>query len=101
MLPRIARLTPAGAAQLASDLAYLANIAAALNVDAPALERWRALAELSDADGRVRVREAARGKGGHGEGEGEGEGSGEGEGDGEGEGQGEVLVAMAKKRGWV
>ncbi|KII83859.1 hypothetical protein PLICRDRAFT_47054 [Plicaturopsis crispa FD-325 SS-3] len=54
-LPKIRTLTSGGAAQLASDLAYLSNIVRALNVEFEDIERWKALAELSDEDGRKRV----------------------------------------------
>ncbi|KAH9918721.1 Golgi complex component 7-domain-containing protein [Epithele typhae] len=107
VLPRIARLSPAGAAQLASDLGYLANIVAALNVDAPALERWRAAAALDDVEGRRRVREDRARPKGVGEGgeaealDGNGNGHGEAKDAAELELDAAVLAAVAKLRGWA
>nr|VWP01318.1 Minor allergen Alt a 7 [Ganoderma boninense] len=58
VLPRISRLTPAGAAQLSSDLAYLSNIVMALNVESPELEKWREWVDVDDTDGRQKLKEA-------------------------------------------
>lgn len=58
VLPRIVRLTPAGAAQLSSDLAYLSNIVMALNVESPELEKWREWIDMDDMDGRQRLKDA-------------------------------------------
>ncbi|KAF7321799.1 Expansin-like EG45 domain-containing protein [Mycena kentingensis (nom. inval.)] len=55
VLPNIATLSVAGAAQLASDLGYLSTIVRALNVEFEELERWKELAELDDEEGRKRV----------------------------------------------
>ncbi|KZT24917.1 hypothetical protein NEOLEDRAFT_1115152 [Neolentinus lepideus HHB14362 ss-1] len=57
-LPRIARLSSAGAAQLASDLAYLENIVQALNVEEEELHRWRVCVEMRDEEGREACRDA-------------------------------------------
>lgn len=51
ILPNIRTLTTAGAAQLSSDLEYLANIVGALNVRSEELSRWKEYASLSDDDG--------------------------------------------------
>ncbi|EIM80082.1 uncharacterized protein STEHIDRAFT_126071 [Stereum hirsutum FP-91666 SS1] len=51
VLPNIRTLTPAGAAQLSSDLEYLSNIVGALNVRSEELSRWKEYASLSDEDG--------------------------------------------------
>ncbi|OJT13754.1 Tripeptidyl-peptidase SED2 [Trametes pubescens] len=59
VLPRIAKLTPAGAAQLASDLRYLSNTVMALNVESPELEKWR---EWVDVDMRRARRNSKRRK---------------------------------------
>jgi hypothetical protein len=55
VLPSIAALSAAGAAQLAADLDYLDNILASLNVDSQArgLRDWRDAAALPDAEGRA------------------------------------------------
>lgn len=74
VLPSIRALSAGGAAQLASDLGYLASIVVALGIESPALERWKACVELDDAAGRERLRE-----------------------DGAGD---EVLAAVARLRGW-
>ncbi|TFK80964.1 hypothetical protein K466DRAFT_502956, partial [Polyporus arcularius HHB13444] len=58
VLPRISKLTPAGAAQLASDLGYLSNIVMALNVESPELEKWREWVDIDDFDGRQKLKEA-------------------------------------------
>ncbi|KAF7376288.1 Expansin-like EG45 domain-containing protein [Mycena sanguinolenta] len=55
VLPNIATLSPAGAAQLASDLGYLSTIVRALNVVFEDLDRWKEYAELDDEEGRKRV----------------------------------------------
>ncbi|KAH9946467.1 Golgi complex component 7-domain-containing protein [Amylocystis lapponica] len=94
VLPRIGRLTRAGAAQLAADLGYLGNIVEALNVEWPPLGRWRALVELDDAEGKKRVRE------GPGEKEGGSE-MAEDEEDDEGEREEQVLEVVARLRGWT
>jgi hypothetical protein len=47
-LPAIRTLTAPGAAQLASDLAYLSNAVRALDVEWEDLERWREAAECKD-----------------------------------------------------
>ncbi|PWN42134.1 hypothetical protein IE81DRAFT_323782 [Ceraceosorus guamensis] len=58
VLPSIARLTSAGAAQLAADLSYLDNILASLNVDAQSrgLRDWRDAAGLTDVEGKELIR---------------------------------------------
>ncbi|KAH8814761.1 Golgi complex component 7-domain-containing protein [Flagelloscypha sp. PMI_526] len=48
VLPSIQRLTPAGAAQLASDLDYLSKIVAALNVQSDVLEKWSLFVSLEE-----------------------------------------------------
>ncbi|KAI8986804.1 Golgi complex component 7-domain-containing protein [Trametes punicea] len=58
VLPRIPKLTPAGAAQLSSDLSYLSNIVMALNVESPDLEKWREWVDMDDAAGRQKLKEA-------------------------------------------
>ncbi|KAJ6499131.1 Golgi complex component 7-domain-containing protein [Mycena sanguinolenta] len=55
VLPNITTLSPAGAAQLASDLGYLSTIVRALNVVFEDLDRWKEYAELDDEEGRKRV----------------------------------------------
>ena len=52
ILPSVKSLSTHGAAQLASDLAYLSNIIRALNVEFDDLERWKELVELKDEEGR-------------------------------------------------
>ena len=53
VLPSISKLTPAGAAQLSSDLAYLSNIVMALNVESPELEKGESgLTSTTRMDGR-------------------------------------------------
>lgn len=61
VLPRIAKLTPAGAAQLASDLGYLSNIVMALNVESPELEKWREWVDVDDAAGKEKLKEVREG----------------------------------------
>ncbi|KAJ7594282.1 oligomeric Golgi complex subunit 7 [Mycena floridula] len=56
VLPSISVLTPAGAAQLASDLGYLSNIVRALNVESEDLETWR---EYVDVDKENATKRAA------------------------------------------
>ncbi|EPQ55786.1 hypothetical protein GLOTRDRAFT_75994 [Gloeophyllum trabeum ATCC 11539] len=56
ILPRLQRLTSGGAAQLASDLAYLENIVQALNVEDDGLKKWRRFAEMDDMEGRALCR---------------------------------------------
>ncbi|KAF8070629.1 Golgi complex component 7-domain-containing protein [Lyophyllum atratum] len=58
VLPNIPSVSPAGAAQLASDLEYLSNIVHAINVEFPELDRWKELIELDDDEGRKRLSEA-------------------------------------------
>ncbi|KAI0325795.1 hypothetical protein GY45DRAFT_1374469 [Cubamyces sp. BRFM 1775] len=82
VLPRIAKLTPAGAAQLASDLGYLSNIVMALNVESPELEKWRESVDLDDMAGRQKLKEAR-------------------EAATAGEKEDPILVTVAKLRGWV
>ncbi|TBU37630.1 Golgi complex component 7-domain-containing protein [Dichomitus squalens] len=82
VLPRIPKLTPAGAAQLASDLSYLSNIVMALNVESPELEKWREWVDLDDAEGRVKVREAREALA-------------------PGEKEDAVMAAVVRLRGWV
>lgn len=54
VLPSIPRLSAHGAAQVSSDLAYISNVASALDAEGDDLERWREACELeklpSDAD---------------------------------------------------
>ncbi|KAG6866714.1 hypothetical protein C0991_011373 [Blastosporella zonata] len=57
ILPSIPSLSPAGAAQLTSDLEYLSNIVRAINVEFPELDRWRELIALDDEDGKQRFSE--------------------------------------------
>lgn len=57
VLLRIPKLTNAGAAQLAADLGWLANIAEALSVDWAPLGRWRKWVEEEDAEGKRKYRE--------------------------------------------
>ncbi|THH16286.1 hypothetical protein EW146_g4324 [Bondarzewia mesenterica] len=52
VLPKISVLSPAGAAQLSSDLGYLTNIVGALNVTSEALDSWREYVGLGDEEGR-------------------------------------------------
>ncbi|GJE86725.1 golgi complex component 7-domain-containing protein [Phanerochaete sordida] len=61
VLPAIRFLSASGAAQLASDLGYLASIVMALNIEDAALERWKEYVELDDAAGRERLREGDAG----------------------------------------
>ncbi|KAI0746602.1 Golgi complex component 7-domain-containing protein [Daedaleopsis nitida] len=58
VLPRIGKLTPAGAAQLSSDLGYLSNIVMALNVESAELEKWREWVDIDDVDGRQKLKDA-------------------------------------------
>jgi hypothetical protein len=58
ILPNIPTLSMAGAAQLASDLEYLVNIVRALNVEFPALDKWKEYSELDDEEGKKKVFEA-------------------------------------------
>ncbi|KAJ7346796.1 Golgi complex component 7-domain-containing protein [Mycena albidolilacea] len=57
VLPNIVTLSPAGAAQLASDLGYLSTIVRALNVEFEDLDRWKEYADLDDEDGKKRITE--------------------------------------------
>ncbi|RPD65305.1 hypothetical protein L226DRAFT_557919 [Lentinus tigrinus ALCF2SS1-7] len=79
VLPHVSKLTPAGAAQLASDLGYLSNIVMALNVESPDLEKWREWVDVDDFDGRQKLREAIA----------------------PGEKEDGVMTTVARLRGWV
>ncbi|EPS95322.1 hypothetical protein FOMPIDRAFT_20550, partial [Fomitopsis schrenkii] len=57
VLPKISRLTPAGAAQLSADLSWLANIVEALNADWAPLRRWRKWIDVADVDGKKMLAE--------------------------------------------
>ncbi|KAI0945936.1 hypothetical protein AcV7_010046 [Taiwanofungus camphoratus] len=59
VLPRIPKLSPAGAAQLAEDLGYLGNVVLALNVEWHALGAWKQWTEMGEEEGWRRVREGA------------------------------------------
>ncbi|KAI0826992.1 Golgi complex component 7-domain-containing protein [Trametes gibbosa] len=82
VLPRIPRLTPAGAAQLASDLGYLSNIVMALNVESPELEKWREWVDVDDVAGREKLKEARESLS-------------------PGEREDTVMGSVAKLRGWT
>ncbi|KAI0690656.1 Golgi complex component 7-domain-containing protein [Cerioporus squamosus] len=82
VLPRISKLTPAGAAQLASDLGYLSNIVMALNVEPPELEKWREWVDVDDFDGRQKLKEAREALA-------------------PGEKEDGVMTTVARLRGWV
>ena len=82
VLPRISKLTPAGAAQLASDLGYLSNIVMALNVESPELEKWREWVDVDDFDGRQKLKEAREALA-------------------SGEKEDAVMTTVARLRGWV
>ncbi|KAI0777552.1 Golgi complex component 7-domain-containing protein [Trametes elegans] len=82
VLPRIPKLTPAGAAQLASDLGYLSNIVMALNVESPELEKWREWVDMDDAAGRQKLKESREGLA-------------------SGEKEDAVMATVAKLRGWA
>ena len=73
VLPRITKLTPAGAAQLVSDLEYLSNILRALNAASDELERWKQYVAMDSAQGQKKLGEDT---------------------------QDDVLQAVAKMRGW-
>lgn len=60
ILPSIKTLSVHGAAQLASDLAYLSNIIRALNVEFDELERWREAVEIKDEEGKKKWEEAKK-----------------------------------------
>ena len=64
-LPRIRSLSTGGAAQLASDLAYLSNAVRALDVEWEELERWKEAAEVDGEEAyRKRLKEVRdRGEG--------------------------------------
>ncbi|KAI0367247.1 hypothetical protein BV20DRAFT_981512 [Pilatotrama ljubarskyi] len=81
VLPRIPKLTPGGAAQLASDLGYLTNIVMALNVESPELEKWREWVDVDDTAGRQKLKEAREALG-------------------PGEKDDTVMATVAKLRGW-
>lgn len=51
ILPVIPSLTSGGAAQLASDLEYISNIVRALNVEHPALEKWKTYVTMDSDEG--------------------------------------------------
>ncbi|KAJ3936536.1 MAG: Golgi complex component 7-domain-containing protein [Lentinula lateritia] len=55
VLPRINKLTSAGAAQLASDLGYLSNVIRVINVESEELEQWKEYVELNDDAGKAKV----------------------------------------------
>uniref|UniRef100_D8Q8Y0 Conserved oligomeric Golgi complex subunit 7 n=1 Tax=Schizophyllum commune (strain H4-8 / FGSC 9210) TaxID=578458 RepID=D8Q8Y0_SCHCM len=59
VLPRITRLTPAGAAQLVSDLEYLSNILRALNAASDELERWKQYVAMDNTQGQKKLAEDA------------------------------------------
>ncbi|KAI0635016.1 Golgi complex component 7-domain-containing protein [Trametes polyzona] len=82
VLPRIPKLTPAGAAQLASDLGYLSNIVMALNVESPELEKWREWVDVDDATGREKLKETREALA-------------------QGEKEDPVVATVAKLRGWA
>jgi hypothetical protein len=64
-LPRIAGLSPQGAAQLAADLEYFTNVLSTLGVGVPpALAAWQAAAAAPDAAAARGVAEAAAAGGG-------------------------------------
>jgi hypothetical protein len=75
VIPSIRILTAAGAAQLATDLAYLSNIVRALNVEHAELERWKECSEMDDETGRKKMSERENGD--------------------------PVLERIAKMRGWT
>lgn len=56
VLPKISSLSVSGAAQLASDLEYLANIVRALNVEDEKLTKWRMYSEMSEEDMRTKLK---------------------------------------------
>jgi len=56
VLPKISSLSVSGAAQLASDLEYLANIVRALNVEDETLTKWRMYSEMSEEDMRTKLK---------------------------------------------
>lgn len=82
VLPSISKLTPAGAAQLSSDLAYLSNIVMALNVESPELEKWREWVDVDDTDGRQKLKDARSALG-------------------PGEKEDPVMITIVRLRGWV
>jgi hypothetical protein len=57
VLPNISTLSPAGAAQLGSDLGYLSTIVRALNVEFEDLDKWKEYADLDDEEGKKRMAE--------------------------------------------
>ncbi|TRM69427.1 Golgi complex component 7-domain-containing protein [Schizophyllum amplum] len=59
VLPQITKLSPAGAAQLVSDLEYLSNILRALNTASDDLERWKQYVALDNGQGRKLLLEGA------------------------------------------
>ncbi|THV02443.1 hypothetical protein K435DRAFT_775627 [Dendrothele bispora CBS 962.96] len=58
VLPQIKSLTESGAAQLASDLAYLSPIVRALNVEFDELETWKEYVDLDDEAGKAKMKTA-------------------------------------------
>ncbi|KAL1743838.1 Golgi complex component 7-domain-containing protein [Schizophyllum fasciatum] len=74
VLPRITKLSPAGAAQLVSDLEYLSNILRALNAASDELERWKQYVAMDNAQGQKRFSEGV---------------------------QDEVFQTVARMRGWA
>jgi conserved oligomeric Golgi complex subunit 7 len=59
VLPKIASLTDAGAAQLSSDLSHLSTIFRALNVESAELELWKDYVGLENEGGVTRLSDAA------------------------------------------
>ena len=57
ILPAIRTLSKSGAAQLASDLAYMSNIVRALNVEWGELERWKDAVEMDEEAGKKKVKD--------------------------------------------
>ena len=75
-LPSISKLSSHGAAQLASDLAYLSNAVRALDVEWVELEKWRVAAEVKDEE---QWRDGVRGE----------------------TGGKEVVLRLGRARGWI
>jgi hypothetical protein len=61
ILPTITALTVPGAAQLSSDLEYVANIVRALNVEHAPLNKWKSYVGLSQEDGLKLITEGGHG----------------------------------------
>ncbi|PCH45130.1 hypothetical protein WOLCODRAFT_139400 [Wolfiporia cocos MD-104 SS10] len=55
VLPKIPKLTTSGAAQLAADLGWLANIAEALNVEWTPLTRWKRWVEQDESERKKKL----------------------------------------------